>query len=557
MTMKTLITLLLCACTLHCYKAQTADGPGRTYTEPTAEIKKLEAQESDLKMSGDLNALATNRLAQIAAWQKIDPEKAAEFKPIITDQSGNSSITGSSRSMEDVQSNPIGKNSTDVRVNDFFSNDGVDMDTALNGDIYVCTFIKKIGFGSNFDEIYIHKSTNNGISFFLWGTANVPDKMLKLKLSLMDSGPTKYLFTTYSSESGALKTLRFNMAGGPLSAETIMTGVKDFDIDVDYGFAMSAQLYAVYIKSDDTFYSARSAANSTGFGWGDEHPFNVAAAQCAFTYGKGSTFVSYVGLFTGNHYFAPNSGYNSPAGWQPFRILQQGTVNESHHITLRAERKPYSSYRVVSIASRRSPVGGGPLIGRADIISYNGTTSRALATAPDNNSVVSWDSWAPKVDGSTMIKTSFAIENARVLYTISYNNGNWDYSDVISDYSALSFPHGSAVAGDGNTNTIAIYTSGQVPTGVFFDSSRFILGVNEHLKSSFSFYPNPVESTLTLNAKSNITNVSIYNMAGQKIRAFQPDSNNSVLNLSDLSRGTYIMQVKMDGAVESHKFIKK
>lgn len=46
-------------------------------------------------------------------------------------------------------------------------------------------------------------------------------------------------------------------------------------------------------------------------------------------------------------------------------------------------------------------------------------------------------------------------------------------------------------------------------------------------------------------------------MTGQKIKIFQPGSKKSVLNLSDLSRGTYIMQVMIDGVVESHKFIKK
>lgn len=46
-------------------------------------------------------------------------------------------------------------------------------------------------------------------------------------------------------------------------------------------------------------------------------------------------------------------------------------------------------------------------------------------------------------------------------------------------------------------------------------------------------------------------------MTGQKIKIFQPGSKKSVLNLLDLIGGTYIMQVKIDGAVESHKFIKK
>ena len=131
------------------------------------------------------------------------------------------------------------------------------------------------------------------------------------------------------------------------------------------------------------------------------------------------------------------------------------------------------------------------------------------------------------------------------------------YSDVISDQSALSFPNGSAVAGDGNNNTIAIYCSGELPTGVFFDTNRSALGVSENLKSSLSFYPNPVESTMTLNSKSKITNIIIFDMAGQKIRTFQPDAPRSVLNLSDLIRGTYIMQVNIDGVVENHKLIKK
>lgn len=116
-----------------------------------------------------------------------------------------------------------------------------------------------------FDEIYIYKSINNGTSFSLWGTASTPDNMTKMKLSLMDKGATKYLFITYSSESVKLQNLRFNLAGGPLSSETIATDVKLFDIDVDYEFAAAAQFYAIYTKSDDGLYSARSASNSTGF----------------------------------------------------------------------------------------------------------------------------------------------------------------------------------------------------------------------------------------------------------------------------------------------------
>ena len=76
-------------------------------------------------------------------------------------------------------------------------------------------------------------------------------------------------------------------------------------------------------------------------------------------------------------------------------------------------------------------------------------------------------------------------------------------------------------------------------------------------KNSVSFYPNPVESIMTLTSKGKINSVIISNMVGQEIKRFKPDGTSSVLNLSGLTRGVYFMQVNVNGMIKDYKFIKK
>ncbi|WP_313717263.1 hypothetical protein, partial [Kaistella carnis] len=444
--MKTLITFFICVCTFAGFNAQNSDGVGRSIPQPSPEILTLNEQETALKAAGDIEGLKLNRLAQAAAWQKIDPTLAAEFKPNNVIQNDLDKITGFSQDRSETFSKNDSRWATDLQINPFFVNDGVDIDLALDGTIYIASYIMKPG---TFDEIYIYKSINNGTSFSLWGTASTPDNMTKMKLSLMDKGATKYLFITYSSESGKLQNLRFNLAGGPLSSETIATDVKLFDIDVDYEFAAAAQLYAIYTKSDDGLYSARSASNSTGFSWGDEHYLSVGAKEIAFTYGKGSTFLSYIGYATGNHYFISNSGYNNPTGWSAARTLITADVNESKYISLRAERRPYSDYRVVCFVSRKQNSPTIKFRGWAEIIT-SGSATREVVTGLYPTNVLHWDSWSKKVDGNTAITASFVTEEDRVFYVTDYNNLNFAFEVQISDQQVLVGPAKSAIASDVN-----------------------------------------------------------------------------------------------------------
>ncbi|WP_299255104.1 fibronectin type III domain-containing protein [uncultured Lacinutrix sp.] len=75
-------------------------------------------------------------------------------------------------------------------------------------------------------------------------------------------------------------------------------------------------------------------------------------------------------------------------------------------------------------------------------------------------------------------------------------------------------------------------------------------------KSIFSYYPNPVKNTLTLNAQQAITNVSVFNMLGQQVIRNAPNAVTKTLDMSNLQSGAYFVQVTVGTSVETVRIIK-
>ena len=250
-----------------------------------------------------------------------------------------------------------------------------------------------------------------------------------------------------------------------------------------------------------------------------------------------------------------NSGYNNPTGWSAVRTIITADVNESKYISLRAERRPYSDYRVVCFVARKQNSPTIKFRGWAEIIT-SGSATRKVVTGLYPTNVLHWDSWSKKVDGNTAITASFVTEEDRVFYVTDYNNLNFAFEVQISDQQVLVGPAKSAIASDANNYQIGTYVSGTSDFGLYFDSNRSTLAVNENIKNKVSFYPNPVESMLTLASKGKIKSIIITNMVGQQVKRFNPDADTAVLNLSLLTKGTYFLQVDVNGTIENHKFIK-
>lgn len=74
----------------------------------------------------------------------------------------------------------------------------------------------------------------------------------------------------------------------------------------------------------------------------------------------------------------------------------------------------------------------------------------------------------------------------------------------------------------------------------------------------FCLYPNPVKETLYFNTNSIIDTVKIYSLIGQNLATFKRDNliDNSI-NISNLSKGIYLLKVFIEGEVATFKITKE
>ena len=84
-----------------------------------------------------------------------------------------------------------------------------------------------------------------------------------------------------------------------------------------------------------------------------------------------------------------------------------------------------------------------------------------------------------------------------------------------------------------------------------------VLGVSDNTLEGFSYYPNPVTSEINLSAKSNLDEVTIFNLVGQKVYTDKPNNSRKSIDISNLQTGMYIMKISSEGKTASYKIAKK
>lgn len=83
------------------------------------------------------------------------------------------------------------------------------------------------------------------------------------------------------------------------------------------------------------------------------------------------------------------------------------------------------------------------------------------------------------------------------------------------------------------------------------------LGTGTFNNAEFTYYPNPVNNVLNLSYAHAISDISVYNLLGQQVIAKTVNSNNGQIDMSGLSRGTYMVKVTADNQVKTIKVIKE
>ena len=77
-------------------------------------------------------------------------------------------------------------------------------------------------------------------------------------------------------------------------------------------------------------------------------------------------------------------------------------------------------------------------------------------------------------------------------------------------------------------------------------SSNEVLSTNEFDNSEVNFivYPNPAEEKLMINSEQTIQKIAIFNLLGQQIKTFQVNFKSGEINISELSKGIYFLNLK-------------
>lgn len=80
---------------------------------------------------------------------------------------------------------------------------------------------------------------------------------------------------------------------------------------------------------------------------------------------------------------------------------------------------------------------------------------------------------------------------------------------------------------------------------------------NAFSKFKFNYYPNPTKNQVNLSAEKNISKVEIYSILGQKVQSNTVNAAQKQLNIANLQKGVYFMEVSIDNAKKTFKIIKE
>lgn len=180
------------------------------------------------------------------------------------------------------------------------------------------------------------------------------------------------------------------------------------------------------------------------------------------------------------------------------------------------------------------------------VMMENGAFNPATITIMENDVVV----WK---NASTAIHTSTSGTNCT-------NNGTWNSGDVAPGDSFVS-PAGSFATAD-NYDYFCIPHCGSGMVGVVIVQSS--TGVAEKEREiDFTLYPNPSENTLFVNlgtASAAKVAVRILDITGKSMivneNILQPGQDNLKVDISSLSKGSYIIQLSTEEGIKSEVFYK-
>jgi hypothetical protein len=179
--------------------------------------------------------------------------------------------------------------------------------------------------------------------------------------------------------------------------------------------------------------------------------------------------------------------------------------------------------------------------------SSNSSATHTLTNTLGCDSVVTLNLTINNVDvGTDLTGTTISANNS------SATNYQWitclDSSFVVGETSA-------DFTATANGDYAVIITEGSC-TDTSACVTVLTVGINEESMQNVRVYPNPATSQITIsNVVSPILTIKIIDISGKTIKRINHDSN--TINVSDLTKGIYFLQVQTEQSVINKKFIKE
>ena len=94
-------------------------------------------------------------------------------------------------------------------------------------------------------------------------------------------------------------------------------------------------------------------------------------------------------------------------------------------------------------------------------------------------------------------------------------------------------------------------------TGIFEMAVTCVLSNEDFDNSNFTAYPNPVKDVLNVSYTSEISSIRVINMIGQEVISKNINATSTQVDMSQLSAGTYIVNVTVGDSVKTLKVVKQ
>ena len=94
-------------------------------------------------------------------------------------------------------------------------------------------------------------------------------------------------------------------------------------------------------------------------------------------------------------------------------------------------------------------------------------------------------------------------------------------------------------------------------TGILEMAVTCVLSNEDFDNSNFTAYPNPVKDVLNVSYTSEISSIRVINMIGQEVISKNINATSTQVDMSELSAGTYIVNVTVGDSVKTLKVVKQ